>query len=98
SVGINLIGTDPGAACLPAPIANSSHPMCDVEEDGVPISDCGTTAGATPCWQLLEDPTCLPVLNPRQHSPEQLALTLRPPAPAGVAVTARCLVIDARKK
>jgi hypothetical protein len=97
SVAVRLIASDPGAACLPAPLANSAQPECDVDENGSAVPDCAATAGATPCWQILDEPTCVAVYSPRDRRDEQLALALRPPPFPDIAVSGRCLVLDTRK-
>jgi hypothetical protein len=94
SVALNLTAADPGAACLPAPIADAAHPDCDVQANAVPMRDCGTTSGALPCWQLLDEPSCLPFYNPRDRAYEQIALTLHPAPFPGSQVSAQCVVLD----
>jgi hypothetical protein len=99
SLAIDLLAPDPGAACLPAPIANLGEPECEVTLDGKRILDCNSSGGAVPCWELQEELTCLPVYNPRDKKNEQLALRIRDGVSGqiGNMVTARCLVIVPRK-
>jgi hypothetical protein len=91
SLAGDVIKNDPGAACLPAPLADPSRPSCEVSEGDQPIPDCVTSANATPCWQIANVETCLPIYDPRTDQYQQLAVAVRPLPPRGV--TARCLVL-----
>jgi hypothetical protein len=87
------LGAESSAApCLPAPIANAGDPKCDVDdENGAPLPSCAHAGASTPCWELASQPDCMPIANPRTHTIDRLALTVRPSAPP--SATGRCQVL-----
>jgi hypothetical protein len=86
------LGAEASAApCLPAPIANTADPKCEVDdENGNPLPSCAHGGGA-PCWELTSQPDCVPIANPRTHTTDRYALAVRPSAPP--MVTGRCQVL-----
>jgi hypothetical protein len=91
SIAADVIKNDPGAACLPAPLADPTRPSCEVTQDNQPVPNCVTSGNAVPCWQIANVESCLPIYDPRSEQYQQLAVTVRPPPTGGV--TARCLVL-----